>query len=207
VKRYACLELLASWVGEHMLTVTSLSTNANMWSGLQKPGDHFYNLNMGLCLPFAVGLSLAFPQRKVVALDSDGSLMVDASSLITLAEVNPHNLVALVFDNQSYTRMGATATSRVTDLEKMAQGAGIRITRTIRTIDEFSSSVKSALDRSELSFFVVKVKPEVERVKSSYRRSFGRAMKESFVDALVHYPDYRGTGTTGPLPGDTQLLP
>ena len=51
---------------------------------------------MGLCIPFALGLTAAFPKRKVIALDSDGSLMVDTSSLITVADVNPPNFVVIV---------------------------------------------------------------------------------------------------------------
>ena len=33
----------------------------------------------------------------MIAIDSDGSLLLDTSSLVTLADVNPPNLLALVF--------------------------------------------------------------------------------------------------------------
>ena len=125
MKRYDCLKLLAPMVDQHMLTVTSLSSNTAFWSDLRREGANFFGCNMGLCIPFALGLTAAFPKRKVIALDSDGSLMVDTSSLITVADVNPPNFVAIVMDNGSYARMGSTFTTRKTDLEKIAQGAGI----------------------------------------------------------------------------------
>ena len=112
-------------VDQHMLTVTSLSSNTAFWSDLRREGANFFGCNMGLCIPFALGLTAAFPKRKVIALDSDGSLMIDTSSLITVADVNPPNFVAIVMDNGSYARMGSTFTTRKTDLEKIAQGAGI----------------------------------------------------------------------------------
>ncbi len=192
VKRFDCLKLLASWIDDQALTVTSLSTTAMEWSSLWKRGPNFYGLNLGLCLPFALGLSLAFPRRKVIALDSDGSLLLDTASLITIADVNPPNLLAIVFDNQCYGRMGSTATSRKADLEKIAQGAGITVTGTLQTVEEFASSVKKALDRSGLSFFVAKVEPGREPTENDYLRSDGRPMRDAFVEALRRYPDYRG---------------
>src|SRR4051812_33781926 len=139
---------LVSEVAKDVLAVTNLTTNARMWSALRGERPSFYGLNMGLCLPFAVGLSLAFRRRKVLALDGDGSLIIETSSLITAADVNPPNLLAIVFDNGNYTGMGETATSRRTDLEKMAQGAGIQRTRTLRTLEEFGSAVREALATS-----------------------------------------------------------
>ncbi len=133
MKRFDCLKLLAPMVDQHMLTVTSLSSNTAFWSDLRPEGANFFGCNMGLCIPFALGLTAAFPKRKVIAFDSDGSLMNDTSSLITVADVNPPNFVAIVMDNGSYARMGSTFTSRKTDLEKIAQGAGIANTSTVRT--------------------------------------------------------------------------
>jgi sulfopyruvate decarboxylase subunit beta len=192
VKRYDCLKLLAPMVDPHMLTVTSLSSNTAMWSALRTEGANFFGCNMGLCLPFALGLTAAFPKRKVIALDSDGSLMIDSSSLITVADVNPPNLVAIVFDNSSYARMGSTFTARRTDLEKIAQGAGIKNTGTVRSYEEFSASVKRALETTGPTFLVVKVEPDRERVHGDAHRTYGRAMREWFMDAVRHHPDYIG---------------
>ena len=142
VKRFDCLKLLASWLDEHALTVTSRGGNAREWAHLRPAGANFHSLNMGTCMSFAIGLALAFPKRKVIAIDSDGSLLLDTSSLVTLADVNPPNLLALVFDNQAYANMGATATARGADLAKMAQGAGVKKPRRspVTKILRFASS-------------------------------------------------------------------
>ncbi len=193
VKHSACMQLLSDLVDEHTLTVTNLSSNARMWSGLRGERPSFYGLNMGLCLPFAVGLSLAFPKRKVLAIDGDGSLIIETSSLITAAEVSPPNLVAIVFDNGNYTNMGATATSRRTDLEKMASGAGMQHTVTTRSLEDFGREARSALAGSGMRFIVAKVDRDTSPpVVGNYLQRSERAMKESFVDALKRLPDYPG---------------
>jgi thiamine pyrophosphate-dependent acetolactate synthase large subunit-like protein len=191
VKRYDCLKLLAPMVDAHMFTVTSLSSNTAMWSTLRTEGPNFFGCNMGLCIPFALGLTTAFPNCNVIALDSDGSLMVDTSSLITVADVNPPNFLIVVFDNGSYARMGSTFTTRRTDLEKIAQGAGLAKTGTVRGEEEFAAAVKQALGSPGPHFVVAKVEPDRERVKGDPNRTYGRAMREFFMDAVRHHPDYR----------------
>jgi len=192
VKRFDCLKILASLVDEHMLAVTSLSTNTPFWFNVRPQGPNFFALNMGLCLPFALGLSVAFPKRKIIAIDSDGSLMNDSSSLITVADVNPANLVAFVMDNGSYAFMGSTFTTRKTDLAKMAQGAGIANTGTVTTLEEFSAAAKQAMENVGPTLIVAKVERDPGRVSADRSRTSGRPMREWFMDAVRRHPDYRG---------------
>jgi sulfopyruvate decarboxylase subunit beta len=192
VKRFDCLKMLASLVDEHMLAVTSLSTNTPFWFNVRPQGPNFFALNMGLCLPFALGLTVAFPKRKVIAIDSDGSLMNDSSSLITVADVNPANLVAFVMDNGAYARMGSTFTTRKTDLAKMAQGAGIANASTVRTLEEFSTAAKQAMESTGPTLVVAKVERDAERVSADRSRTSGRPMREWFMDAVRRHPDYQG---------------
>jgi thiamine pyrophosphate-dependent acetolactate synthase large subunit-like protein len=179
-----------------MFAVTSLSTNAPFWYNIRPQGPNFFALNMGLCLPFALGFAVAFPKRKVIAIDSDGSLMGDSSSLITVADVNPANLVAFVMDNGSYAFMSSTFTTRKTDLEKIAQGAGIANTITVRTEEALTAAAKQALETSGPHFIVVKVEPDRVRVKGDPHRTYGRFMRECFVDAVRHHPDYQSAKKT-----------
>jgi thiamine pyrophosphate-dependent acetolactate synthase large subunit-like protein len=191
VKHSACMQRLSELVGNDVLAVTNLSTNARLWSGLAGARPSFYGLNMGLCLPFAVGVALAFPKRRVLALDGDGSLMIETSSLITAAEVAPPNLLAVVFDNGNYTDMGETPTARRTDLEKIAQGSGIAHTRTVRTMEEFEKAVRAALGAPAFHFIVAKVERDAKLPYSgSYIQRSERGMKESFVDAIRALPDH-----------------
>jgi thiamine pyrophosphate-dependent acetolactate synthase large subunit-like protein len=107
-----------------------------------------------------------------------------------VADVNPPNLLILLFDNSYYARMGQTFTARRADLEKIAQGAGIKDTAMIQTLEAFSSSVKRALQSTGPTFLVMKVEAERERfVKGDADRTYGRAMREFFSDAVRSHPD------------------
>lgn len=191
MKRRECLEWLASYVPEDTIVAASLSSNSSMWSQLRPQGANYFGLNLGLSVPFALGLTLAFPKGKVLCLESDGSLMNDSSSLITLADVNPSNLAVVVFDNASYARMGPTFTSRAADLEKIAQGAGVKNTATVRSHEEFALGVKRAFESEGLAFLVAKVEPDAERTVGN-PRFYGRPMRERFLDTIMKRPDYWG---------------
>ena len=107
-------------------------TNFDLWAASYTPQgrrtQNFYMLgSMGLACPIALGVALAQPQRKVVALEGDGSLLMQLGALATIAAQKPKNLIIVVMDNQSYqiTGLQPTATAFGADLVAIARGAGI----------------------------------------------------------------------------------
>ena len=157
--RHECLELLAAKITDQ-LVVTSQSGQRIEWSHLLKHEGNLLVGMMGCGIGVAMGLALALPHRKVIALDSDGSVLLSLFNLATLGNLRPKNLVIYVFDNGVYSGSRIsypTATSGNTDLEAIAKGAGIRNAVTIRKIEDFKKEGLTALDRNELGFFVCKV--------------------------------------------------
>src|SRR5262249_38794025 len=71
---------------------------------------NFYMLgSMGLAVPIALGVAIAQPNRHVVALEGDGSLLMQLGCLATVAMLKPKNLTIVVMDNGIYQ---ITAASR-----------------------------------------------------------------------------------------------
>ena len=65
---------------------------------------------MGIGSSFALGLSLARPETKVILLDGDGSLLMNLGSLVTVANKAPKNLYHFVMDNGVYATTGGQDT-------------------------------------------------------------------------------------------------
>lgn len=157
--RHECLELLATKI-TRQLVVTSQSGQRIEWSHLSKHEGNLLVGMMGCAVGVGMGLALALPHRKVLVLDSDGSVLLSLFNLATLGNLRPKNLVVYVFDNGVYSGSRIsypTATSGNTDLEAMAKGAGISRAVTIRDLDHFKRDGLGALERHELGFFVCKV--------------------------------------------------
>ena len=85
---------------------------------------------MGLAVPTALGLALAQPQRRVLAMTGDGEMMMGIGSLGVVADHAPENLGILILDNEHFGETGKQTglTSNQTDLCKVAEGFGIERT-------------------------------------------------------------------------------
>ncbi len=57
---------------------------------------------MGLASSHALGLALGRPDRRVIVLDGDGSLLMNIGTLVTTAEAAPKNLYHFVMENGTY---------------------------------------------------------------------------------------------------------
>jgi len=159
MKRYECLQAMLPLVGEDDLVITNLGGVRVEWHAL-RPSDANYNVfALGLCSSVGLGLALALPHRRVIVLDSDGSLLLNLPTLTTIANENPGNLVHIVFDNQAYESAGGghTHTANRADLAKIAQGAGFENAVRVDSVESFHAAVKTALEGSELFFVAARV--------------------------------------------------
>jgi thiamine pyrophosphate-dependent acetolactate synthase large subunit-like protein len=179
--RYECLELMAPLMTDH-LVVTSQSGQRIEWSHLSNHEGNLLLGMMGCALGVGIGLALALPHRRVVVVESDGSVLLSLFNLPTLARLNPSNLSVFVFDNGVYSgsRISEpTATAGRTDLEKVAKGAGIRQAMTIRNVRAFKKDGIAALTKKGLRFIVCKVeeslvhreipRPTIDLAENKYR--------------------------------------
>src|SRR5262245_65707980 len=75
------------------------NTNFDLWAAGRRPQNFYMLGSMGLGLPIALGVALAQPSRRVIALEGDGSLLMQLGCLTTIAMLKPANLTMVVFDN------------------------------------------------------------------------------------------------------------
>jgi thiamine pyrophosphate-dependent acetolactate synthase large subunit-like protein len=102
-------------------------THFDLWAAGQRPQNFYMLGSMGLAAPIAMGVAMAQPQRRVFALEGDGSLLMQLGALGTIASVKPKNLAVIVWDNGSYQITGGqpTLTSTTVDLVAIAKGSGL----------------------------------------------------------------------------------
>src|SRR5437899_10840319 len=101
------------------------NTNFDLWARGQRPQNFYMLGSMGLAIPIALGVAIAQPRRHVIALEGDGSLLMQLGCLATVAERAPRNLTIVVWDNGIYQITGSqpTASATAADLVAIARGA------------------------------------------------------------------------------------
>src|SRR5260221_14603862 len=66
------------------------NTNFDLWATGQRPQNFYMLGSMGLAVPIALGVALAQPERLTIALEGDGSLLMQLSCLTTVAMLKPN---------------------------------------------------------------------------------------------------------------------
>jgi thiamine pyrophosphate-dependent acetolactate synthase large subunit-like protein len=139
--------------------------------------------SMGLVSSIALGLALARPDRRVVALDGDGSLLMNLGSLATIAACAPPNLLVLVLDNEQYGTTGGqrTATAGGADLGAAARAMGITQAATVRSAQELERALDASRENPGPWVIVAKVGESAPRTKPPLDCVF---IKLRFMEAL-----------------------
>ncbi len=145
------------------LFIGGLAGTARDVAKLTNDGNNAYTLAgaMGAAVSMGLGLALARPDKKVLVLTGDGELLMNVGALATVAVLNPPNLGIVCVDNGHYGETGyqLSHTSLGVDLEKIAQGSGIKVTKTIERQSELADGARIVKESNGTFFILLRVKP------------------------------------------------
>lgn len=162
MKRMDALRVISDLTPDLPLVVTLAATSRELAALADRP-NHLYLLDsMGLAPSVATGLAVALdgcPVGKVVALEGDGSLLMNFGALATIAYLKPERLVLVVLDNGVYASTADIPTyTEVIDLAPVAQALGIK-TRAASTEDGLRESLERALAEPGPHFIHARIAP------------------------------------------------
>ncbi|MCA1499677.1 MULTISPECIES: thiamine pyrophosphate-dependent enzyme [unclassified Bradyrhizobium] len=164
------------------------NTNFDLWAAGHRPQNFYMLGSMGLAFPIALGVALAQPDRRVFALEGDGSLLMQLGALSTIAALKPKNLTMIVMDNGIYQITGAqpTPAANVADIVAIAIGSGLASSAWAADEEDFERLVDDAMAASEPSLIAVRIddKPGVGTTRRDPVQ-----IRERFMHGLgVRYP-------------------
>jgi sulfopyruvate decarboxylase subunit beta len=124
-----------------------------------------YNMEMPYATPMCLGLAMARPKQRIVALEGDGSLISALGILTTVARYRPPNLTIIVLDNESFSTFGAgmiSATATGVDLAAVARACGIATTIGVTTLQAAEAAIPKVLHEAGPWLLVAKVDAQSE---------------------------------------------
>lgn len=147
--RIDALRVIADCTPELPVVVTCAASSRELAAVADRP-NHLYLLDsMGLAVSVATGIALGLadsPVPKVVAIEGDGSLLMNPNVLPTGGFLRPDKLVTVLLDNAVY---GATADlptyADTIDLGLLAEAAGWTVYRAGDPL-ELRASLVTALE-------------------------------------------------------------
>ncbi|HMF31934.1 MAG TPA: sulfopyruvate decarboxylase subunit beta [Candidatus Lokiarchaeia archaeon] len=183
MRRFDAIQEIACFLTDE-LVVCNLGYPARELYALQDRPENFYMLgSMGLASSIGLGIAIAQPNRRVMCIEGDGSILMNLGSLATIANIHPPNLTLVVIDNGTHGSTGdqPTATSGVTRLDILARGAGFKSVTVIQVQQEICPTLSQM--QEECHFILIKVEPgnaPVDLVPFS-----PEAIKERFMQSLI----------------------
>ena len=135
------------------------NTNFDLWTAGHRPQNFYMLGSMGLAFPIALGAALAQPERRIFALEGDGSLLMQLGCLTTIAALAPKNLTMIVMDNGMYQITGAqpTPAAAVSDIVAIAAGSGLSHSTWAADEDDFERLIDDALVSEGPTFIAVRI--------------------------------------------------
>jgi thiamine pyrophosphate-dependent acetolactate synthase large subunit-like protein len=165
--RAAYYKALADNLPAQALVVTALGNASYLWASLHHAPENFYFEDaMGLTLPLALGLAVAQPKRRVIAVEGDGALLMHLGTLVTIGAINPRNLTILLIQNGVHGASGGQAlTNAALDLAALARGSGISRAENLSQPDSLGERLGSKTRRDGVEFLVLATEPDLEVVR------------------------------------------
>lgn len=140
---------------------------------------------MGSSSMVALGIAVAQPSRRVIAVVGDGDALMGMGSLATIATARQRNLGILVLDNERYGDTGnqPSHTAADVDLAGIGGAAGFACTLAISTQDQISAARRVLMDAAGPALVVAKVASQKSPIVLPPRD--GTLLKHRFRSALL----------------------
>ncbi len=115
--------------------------------------------SMSKASSFGLGLALARPDIGVWVLDTDGALLMNLGSLVSIARAKPPNLLHVVYDNEAYDTTGGQPTPGAgnADFRAIALGAGYPAAYAFDDLEDLEEELTSILAGARPALVVLKV--------------------------------------------------
>jgi phosphonopyruvate decarboxylase len=141
---------------------------------------------MGIASSHALGLALGRPDKRVIVLDGDGSLLMNLGSLVTIAAAAPRNLLHFVCENSCYEANGShpLPNAASVDFAGIAKAAGIKHVATYDHLTAFETDLPGLMALEGPSFASLRIVPG-DPSPQDYAYIHSDAARSSFRKALA----------------------
>ncbi len=159
MKRDECFRILARHITDEAVVTTYSS--AVDWVEIAPRVLNYTSIGaMGLDSSHGLGLALGRPDKRVVVLQGDGSLLMNLGCLVTIAEATPKNLVHFVAQNNTYEANGGHPIPQPkVDFAGMARAAGYAAVYDFADLGAFTQQVAHVLEQNGPVFATLHIEP------------------------------------------------
>tara|TARA_B100001142_G_C14345361_1_gene659733 strand:- start:1896 stop:2480 length:585 start_codon:yes stop_codon:yes gene_type:complete len=183
--RLEALQLLNNArTGEIVVAVYQAATT---WANISNSDlNYTFTGAMGQGSSHALGLALGKPNKRVIVLDGDGSLLMNLGTLVTIGNIKPKNLIHCVCINGTYETNGSIAIpgNKTISFADMAKAAGYESIFSFNSIEKWGKAIPKILASNQLSFVELFMEPEKNKFKDNFKELYSTNKRNLFIEKL-----------------------
>ncbi len=184
MKRDDCLRVLARHVTDEIVVATYQA--AFDWLVIRPSPLNYVSIGaMGIASSHGLGLALGRPDKRILVLDGDGSLLMNLGSLVSVVEAAPRNFIHFVCENGTYEANGAHPIPGRDRLSftGFARAAGYRSCHEFAALADFEAGIAAVLREEGPVFVDLKIEPG-QPSPQDYEYIHSAAARAAFKAAL-----------------------
>lgn len=141
-----------------IMLATTGKTGRELFEVEDKPNNLYMVGSMGCISSMALGLALARPDKKVIAIDGDGAALMRMGNLATNGYYQPKNLLHVLLDNNVHDSTGGQATiSHNIDFALTAHATGYPAAISVANTEELSDEILAWKADPKATFIHLKI--------------------------------------------------
>lgn len=185
MKRAEAIEIILKKLDKNDYLVSTTGMISREVFAIDDRPQNFYMLgSMGLVSPLVLGIALNKKDKKIIALEGDGSLLLNLGAVPLIAFEKVKNLIQIVLDNGVYQSTGSQPTiSAKIDLSKITKASGFKNVARVGTKSDLNKVLSNLLAKAGPNFLLIKVEdsaiPGIPRISHSPEE-----IKENFMRVL-----------------------
>lgn len=185
MKRHEAIKIILEQLNKNDYLVSTTGMISREVFALGDRPQNFYMLgSMGLVSPLALGVALNKKNKRIIALEGDGSMLLNLGSTPMVSFEKTENLLQIVLDNEVYQSTGSqpTISSRI-DLSKIAKASGFENVAKVKNVNDLKMVLKDLIAKKGPGFLLIKVEDSamegIPRISHSPEE-----IKQNFMEAL-----------------------
>lgn len=189
INRKSAIGLITNFFSDAFYVATTGKVGRELYSiRLERGYDTSYDFlnagSMGHATSIALGLAIKSPNKRIILLDGDGAFLMHLGSSAMISDINPNNLIHIIFDNNAHESVGGFPTSinRLSLLD-IAKGFSYPNVYYVEDAINLKDILNIIVNQNELSLIVVKTLIYSDKSLVRPKKSFVE-MKKDFMTKI-----------------------
>jgi phosphonopyruvate decarboxylase len=157
--RWDVLEKLNELKNKNTIQLATTGKTGRELYEIEDAANNLYMVgSLGCISSLGLGLALVRPDKEVVVIDGDGSLLMRLGALPTNAYYKPANMLHILLDNNAHDSTGGQATiSHNIGFVEIAASSGYAVSRYVHNLHELEEYYKEWQEHKQLTFLHMRI--------------------------------------------------